>query len=101
MRERHDPKFGVRNSESLELRTSSPRVSLVPPVSHILCGSERLETFRKTKILAVIHRAINHGRLSARECGVQHRPQFRRSLHAVAGRAKTLRQGDEVGVTEF
>lgn len=30
------------------------------------CGSERFELLRKTKILAVIHRAIDHGRLSAR-----------------------------------
>src|SRR5689334_10998738 len=70
--------FGVRSSENLELRTSNPRVSLVPPVSRVLCCSERFEPFRKTKILAVIDRTIDHGRLSARERIVQHRPQFRR-----------------------
>src|SRR4029077_12117893 len=66
-----------------------------------LCRSERLEMFRKTKILAVIHRAIDHSRLSAREGGVQHWPQFRRSLDPVADRSKALRQSDEIRVAEL
>jgi hypothetical protein len=38
MRERRDPKFVVRSSETLELRTSNPRVSLVSPVPPVLHG---------------------------------------------------------------
>ena len=44
---------------------------------------------------------LPYGRFSAQERGVQHWPQFRRSLDAVADRSKTLRQGDEIRVTEL
>src|SRR2546423_12156276 len=65
------------------------------------CSSERVEMFRKAKILAVIHRATDPSRLSAREGGVQHWPQFRRSLDTVADRSEPLCQGDKIRVTEL
>src|SRR5262249_20921437 len=65
------------------------------------CVSECFEMFRKTKIPAVIHRAIDHGWLSTRERLVQYGPQFRRSLDTVTDRSKTTRQGNKVRVSEL